>query len=175
MVTALLPDALFYSEYAMTDAIFPVLVLGWLLTVHGWLTATSPRARYAAAVGSALLAGYAYTVHSRGLVMVAVYVAAGILILVRRLAPRGTVAAAALALCLPLGASLVLDRSLAAMYPSGARSLSGEAIIRLHSVHGVLLICEMAAGQLWRLSLDGWASPRSAWPPPWPSSSGAAA
>jgi hypothetical protein len=99
MVTALLPDALFYSEYAMTDAIFPVLVLGWLLTVHGWLTATSPRARYAAAVGSALLAGYAYTVHSRGLVMVAVYVAAGILILVRRLAPRGTVAAAALALC----------------------------------------------------------------------------
>ena len=76
MVTALLPDALFYSEYAMTDAIFPVLVLGWLLTVHGWLTATSPQARYAAAVGSALLAGYAYTVHSRGLVMVAVYVAA---------------------------------------------------------------------------------------------------
>jgi hypothetical protein len=156
MVAALLPDALFYSEYAMTDAIFPVLVLAWLLAVHGWLTATSRRARYAAAVGSALLAGYAYAVHSRGLVIVAVYVAAGILVAVRRLVPFGTVAAAALALGLPLGASWVLDRSLATMYPSGARSLSGEAIIRLHSVHGVLLICEMAAGQLWRLSLDGW-------------------
>ena len=41
MVAALLPAALFYSQYAMTDAIFPVLVLGWLLAVHSWLTAWS--------------------------------------------------------------------------------------------------------------------------------------
>ena len=41
MVAALLPAALFYSQYAMTDAIFPVLVLGWLLAVHSWLTARS--------------------------------------------------------------------------------------------------------------------------------------
>jgi hypothetical protein len=155
-LTALLPDGLFYSEYAMTDAIYPVLVLAWLPTLHSWLTARSSRTRYAAAVGSALLAGYAYAVHSRGLVIVAGYVAAGIFIAVRRLAPRGTVAAAALTLRLPLGVSWVLDRSLAVMYPSGARSLSGEAIIRLHSVHGVLLVGEMAAGQLWRFTLDGW-------------------
>ena len=38
-VTALLPAGFFYSEYAMTDAIFPVLVLAWLLGVHSWLTA----------------------------------------------------------------------------------------------------------------------------------------
>ena len=154
---ALLPAGFFYAEYAMTDAIYPVLVLGWLLTVHSWLTASSVRGRYAAAIGSALLAGVAYAVHSRGLVIVLGYLAVGLLIAVRRLAPRGTVAAAAVALGLPAGLSWMLNRYLASvMYPSGARSLSGEAVKRLDSVHGVIFVLEMAAGQLWRFTLDGW-------------------
>ena len=70
-VAALVPAGFFYSEYAMTDAIFVVLTLAWLLTTHSWLTASSARARYANAAGSALLAAYAYAVHSRGLVMLA--------------------------------------------------------------------------------------------------------
>ncbi len=45
MIAALLPAGFFYSEYAMTDAIFPVITLAWLLAVHSWLTARSPRAR----------------------------------------------------------------------------------------------------------------------------------
>jgi hypothetical protein len=157
---ALLPDALFYSGYAMTDAIFPVLVLGWLLTVHSWLdpaAARSVRGRYWAAAGSALLTGYAYAVHSRGLVMLLFYLAVGALIAARRLAPRGTVAVAAVALALPAGLSWWLNRHLAAvMYPSGARSLSSEALARLGSVHGVIFVLEMAAGQVWRLVLDSW-------------------
>ena len=89
MVAALVPAALFYSQYAMTDAIYPVLVLAWLLAVHSWLTARSVRGQYAAAVGSALLAGYAYAVHSRGAVMVAGYVLVGAVAAWRRLVPRG--------------------------------------------------------------------------------------
>jgi len=156
-VAALLPAALFYSEFAMTDAIYPVLVLGWLLGVHGWLTASSVRGRYAAAVGSALLAGYADAVHSRGLVIVVVYVILGAAIAWRRLAPRGTAVAAAVALALVWWVSSVLDGTLArAMYPSGSRSLGGEIIIRLKHPHDVLLIAEEAAGQMWRFVLDGW-------------------
>jgi hypothetical protein len=156
-VAALLPAALFYSEFAMTDAIYPVLALGWLLTVHSWLTATSTRGRYAAAVGSALLAGYADAVHSRGLVIVVAYVMLGAVIAWRRLAPRGTVAAAAVALAVPLWLGSVLDGKLArAMYPSGSRSLGGEIIIRLKRPHDILLIAEEAAGQMWRFVLDGW-------------------
>jgi hypothetical protein len=156
-VAALLPAALFYSEYAMTDAIYPVLVLGWLLAVHSWLTAFSRRGRYAAAIGSALLAGYADAVHSRGLVIVVVYVAVGVLIAWRRLAPRGTVVAAAVALGLPLWLSSVLNGKLAAaMYPSGSRSLAGQVLIRLHRPHDALLIAEQAGGQMWRFVLDGW-------------------
>ena len=48
-----------------------MVTLAWLLTTHSWLTASSARVRYAAAAGSALLASYAYVVHSRGLVMLA--------------------------------------------------------------------------------------------------------
>ncbi|MGH3260035.1 MAG: hypothetical protein ACRDOU_32325, partial [Streptosporangiaceae bacterium] len=156
-VAALLPAALFYSEFAMTDAIYPVLVLGWLLCVHSWLTASSVRGRYAAAVGSALLAGYADAVHSRGLVIVIAYVACGVFIAWRRLAPRGTVAAAAVGLAVPLWVSSVLDGKLArTMYPSGSRSLGGEIIIRLKRPHDILLIAEEAAGQMWRFVLDGW-------------------
>ena len=157
MVAALLPTALFYSQYAMTDAIYPVVVLGWLLATRSWLTARSVRGQYAAAIGSALLAGYAYAVHSRGAVMVAGYVVVGALVAWRRLVPRGTALAAAAALCLPLGAGALLNRYLSStMYPVGPRTLAGEALIRLHSVHGVVFVLEMAAGQLWRFVLDSW-------------------
>jgi hypothetical protein len=156
-IAALLPAGLIYSQYAMTDAIFPVLVLAWLLTVHDWLTAASPRGRYAAAIGSALLAGYAYMVHSRGLVIVAAYAVAGLVAAVRRLVPRGSAAAAGAVLLATAGLGWALDRYLAtAIYPEGTRSLSGEVAIRLHSVHGVIGVSEMAVGQLWRLVLDSW-------------------
>jgi hypothetical protein len=156
-VTALLPAGLFYAEYAMTDAIYPVLVLGWLLAVHSWLTARSARGQYTAAAGSALLAGYAYAVHSRGTVIVFGYVAVGVLVAWRRLAPRRTVAAAALVLVASVGAAWLLDRYLsAAMYPEGTRNLSAQMASTLHSVHGAINSFEMAAGQMWRLVLDSW-------------------
>jgi hypothetical protein len=156
-VTALLPAGFFYAEYAMADAIFPVLVLAWLLATHSWLTASTTRGRYAAAVGAALLAGYAYAVHSRGDVIVAGFVAVGALVAWRRLAPRGTVAAAALALAAAVSGGWLMDRYLSsALYPDGTRSLSGETEARLRSMQGMIHVFEMGAGQIWRLVLDSW-------------------
>jgi hypothetical protein len=156
-LTATVPAGFFYSEYAMTDAIFPVIVLAWLLAVHSWLTAASPRGRYLAAIGSALLVGYAYAVHVRGLVMVAAYVLAGAVIAWRRLAPRWTAVAAGVSLLAAVGAGWRLNSYLAAaMYPGGTRSLGEEMASRMASVHGAINVFEMAAGQLWRLVLDGW-------------------
>jgi len=156
-VTALLPTGFFYTEYAMSDAIFPVLVLAWLLATHSWLTASSWRGRYAAAVGAALLAGYAYAVHSRGDVIVAGFVVVGALVAWRRLVPRGTVGAAALALAVSVGGGWLTDRYLSsALYQQGPRSLSAQAESRLLSVYGAIHVFEMAAGQMWRLVLDSW-------------------
>ena len=157
MVAALLPAGFFYSEYAIADAIFPVVTLAWLLAIHSWLVATSPRARYAAAVGSAVLSGYAYAVHPRGLVLLVGFAAMGLFIAWRRPGARGSVAAGALTAVVTAGAGWTLDRYLASvLYPQGTRSLSGQLVTRLDSVYGVLHVAEMAGGQLWRLVLDSW-------------------
>ena len=159
-VAALVPAGFFYSQYAMTDAVFPVITLAWLLATHSWLTASSARGRYAAAAGSALLAGFAYMVHSRGLVLLAGSAAVGAFMAWRRPDPktaRRSVAAAALIALATVGAAWTLNRYLAAaIYPEGARSLSGQITTRLHSVQGTIHVFEMAVGQLWRLVLDSW-------------------
>ena len=157
MVAALLPAGFFFSEYAIADAIFPVVTLAWLLATHSWLVATSPRARYAAAIGSAVLSGYAYAVHPRGVVLLAGFAAVSVFIAWRRPAARGSVAAATLTVVVTVGAGWTLDRYLAsALYPRGARSLSGQLVSTSESVYGVIHVAEMAGGQLWRLVLDGW-------------------
>ena len=144
-VAALVPAGFFYSQYAMTDAVFPVITLAWLLATHSWLTASSARGRYAAAAGSALLAGSA---------AIAAFMAW------RRPDPktaRRSVAAAALIALATVGAAWTLNRYLAAaIYPEGARSLSGQMTTRLHSVQDMIHVFEMAVGQLWRLVLDSW-------------------
>jgi hypothetical protein len=157
MIAALLPAAFFYSEYAIADAIFPVVTLAWLLTTHSWLVATSARMRYAAATGSAVLSGYAWAVHSRGSVMLAGFAAICVFIAWRRPAARGSVAAGVLAAVLTAGAASVMDRYLVAgLYPEGTRSLSGQLVSTLESFYGIVHVTEMAAGQLWRLVLDSW-------------------
>jgi hypothetical protein len=157
MIAALVPAGFFYSEYAMTDAIFPVITLAWLLTVHSWLTARSPRAGYAAAVGAALLTGFAYAVHSRGLVMLVGFAAVGVLIGWRRPAARRTVAAAALTALLAVGAGWELNRHVTKMlYPEGIRSLTDQLMARLTTPYGVIHVAEMAVGEGWRVTIDSW-------------------
>ena len=156
-IAALLPAGFFFSEYAIADAIFPVVTLAWLLATHSWLVAVSARARYTAAIGSAVLAGYAYAVHPRGLVLLAGWAAVGVFIAWRRPAARGSVAAAALAAVVAVGAAWALDRYLtSALYAEGTRNLSGQLLTTLESVYGAIHVAEMAGGQLWRLVLDSW-------------------
>ena len=159
-VAALVPAGFIYSGYAMTDAVFPVITLAWLLATHSWLTASSARGRYAAAAGSALLAAFAYVIHSRGLVMLAGYAAVAAFIAWRRATPataRRSVVLAALTVLVTAAAGWALNRYLTVnIYQEGTRSLSGQMRERLDSVSGTIHVFEMAAGQLWRLVLDSW-------------------
>jgi hypothetical protein len=147
----------------MTDAVFPVVTLAWLLTTHSWLTpsdpsaASSARARYVAAVGSAALAVLAYAMHSRGLVMLAGLAVVGAFIFWHRAAARLSVLAAAVTAVVGAAAAWSLNHYISrALYPEGTRSLSGQIRQRLESVNGAIHVLEMAAGQLWRLVLDSW-------------------
>lgn len=154
---ALVPEGVFYTQYAMSDAIFPVVVLAWLLAVHTWLTARSWQASLGAAVLSALLAGYAYAIHSRGLVIVIGFGVVAVFAAIRRLIPAWTVAAAGIVTLAVLGASKWLDRRIVDLvYAEGPRSLTGQALNRMTKVREQIRIVEMAGGELWRLTLDTW-------------------
>ena len=154
---ALVPEGVFYTQVALSDAIFPVVVLGWLLAVHSWLTARGGRASLGWSALSALLAGYSYAVHPRGLVVVVAFGLVMAYALVRRMVPVWSAGPAVVMLGLVLAATRKLDhRILAQLYPEGQRSLSGEALNRLTSLHEQKKILYMAFGQLWRVSTDTW-------------------
>ena len=75
----------------------------------------------------------------------------------RRIVPAWTLAAAGVTLAVVVGVTVRLDRHISTLlYPEGPRSLTGEALIRLKDVRDQIYILEMAAGQLWRLTLDTW-------------------
>jgi hypothetical protein len=157
MVAALVPEGVFYTQVAMSDAIFPVVVLGWLLAVHTWLTARGWRASLGWGALSAALAAYSYAVHPRGLVVIVAFGLVAVYAAVRRMVPVWAVGPAAVALGLVLFATRKLDhRILALVYPQGPRSLRGAALARLTSLHEQKKILYMAFGQLWRVSTDTW-------------------
>ncbi|MQS12697.1 hypothetical protein F7Q99_10435 [Streptomyces kaniharaensis] len=69
--TALLPPVVFYSQFVMSDTVMPVLILAWLLCMHGWLSDGPLKRRYWYAAGMGAAAAYAMATHDRGGVVVA--------------------------------------------------------------------------------------------------------
>ncbi|WP_369183847.1 phospholipid carrier-dependent glycosyltransferase [Streptomyces sp. Y1] len=107
-VTALLPPVIFYSQFAMADTVLPVLILAWLLCMHGWLTEGTVKRRAWYAVGMGLAAGYSMATHDRGGVVVAVTGVVLVGVLVLRWAPWRTTLAGLGALGVGAGAAKAL-------------------------------------------------------------------
>ncbi|HEY8338657.1 MAG TPA: hypothetical protein VIK95_02245, partial [Egibacteraceae bacterium] len=159
-VTALLPCVLFYSGFALTDAILPVLLTGWLLLVHTWLN-TPPPERPGASVrlhlsgaGASLIVAYTYACHSRGAILLlahAVLLTAALACRWRSWRAVGLAAVAALA---GTGAGTLLNRSLLPhMYPYGDNDLGGNVVRRLTSVDGWGWMTSLGTGQIWYQSV----------------------
>jgi hypothetical protein len=101
---SLITPVVFYSQFAMTDVIFPILVLCWLFCMHAWLTpAGSTRARVWYGAGSGLAASYAMATHDRGGVMVAITAAVLLLVVVRRWVPWAAVGSMVVGLAIGIG------------------------------------------------------------------------
>ncbi|TYB46465.1 hypothetical protein [Actinomadura chibensis] len=159
-VTVALPCVLFYSEFALTDAILPVILVGWLLLVHRWLTAPPPDGRDAAVrvhlagAGASLLVAYAYACHSRGAVLL---VAHGALVAAAVACRWRSWRAAALALLTAAagtaGAMLLNASLLPHMYPAGDNNLSGNVVQRLSDARGWAWMLSLGTGQVWYQSV----------------------
>ncbi|OLT14265.1 hypothetical protein BJF79_19145 [Actinomadura sp. CNU-125] len=157
-VTALLPGVLFYSLFVLTDAILPVLVVGWLLVAHAWLAAPrdpegrGPCVRLALyGTGGSLLVGFAYASHSRGailLVVHAVVLLAGALL--RRRSWRATILAGSVAAAAALAGAL-LNRVVIIpnLYPAGDNDLGGNLVERFTTVDGLGWTLSLGTGQVW--------------------------
>ncbi|WP_345352447.1 hypothetical protein [Actinoallomurus liliacearum] len=173
---ALLPAATVFGGLALTDAVLPTLLLGWLLALHSFLRAWSrgrtasgdarrAYARRTVTAGSlaSLAAAYAYTVHARGSVILAVHVLilAGVLArdVLRREPTRrlGTRLAPMAVVLLAAGAGWALNGAVrAALYPRGVRDLGGLLSTRLTTVAGLEWAVCGAAGQIWYLVVATW-------------------
>src|SRR5262245_51361489 len=57
LVAATLPAVVFYSEFAMTDAVLAPIALGWLILAHQWISSATTRGRLIGALGSGAVAG----------------------------------------------------------------------------------------------------------------------
>ncbi|WP_141578303.1 hypothetical protein [Actinomadura sp. WMMA1423] len=155
-VTALLPCVLFYSGFVLTDAVLPVIVAGWLLLTHSWLTASPPPGRgpavrlTLAGGGASLLVAYAYACHTRGAILLLVHAAlVGTALLLRWRSWRA-VSAAVLVLGAATGAAMLLNRSLLPhMYPQGDNDLGGNVVKRLTTPDGWGWMLSLGTGQVW--------------------------
>ncbi|SEG47463.1 hypothetical protein SAMN04489712_105422 [Thermomonospora echinospora] len=157
-VTALLPAAVFYTQYALTDAVLPVVLLGWLLLLHSWLVGDVSPARMALyGAGASLAAAYAYTMHSRGVVIVAVHAGLLLLAVVRRWRPWWSAGLGALAAALVAGAGSLLNGWIwPQLYPRGSYDMGSMLVDRLTTPEGYGWTIPVGIGQIWYLIVGSW-------------------
>lgn len=158
-VATSLPAAHLFGLLVLTEAAFTPAVVGWLLLLHGWLvnTHTVDRRRTWLAVGAGACTTYLYLVHSRALVLVALYLAVvAVLALLRWVRPWDAAASIGGLVGVFLIGSLVNrwvgDRA----YPEPLGSIMDRPIQGLTTVPGMVRSISDGAGQVWYLMLSTW-------------------
>ncbi|WP_327677878.1 hypothetical protein [Kitasatospora sp. NBC_00458] len=155
-VTALLPPVVFYSQFVLSDAVLPTLVLAWLLCMHGWLSEGRTRRGYWYAVGTGATAVYTMATHDRGGVVVAVTGVVLLAALVLRWAPWRTSLAGLGALAVGYGANSVFQGWLERQFtvePSKVGDLLWEGLLNTEILDRTL---GRTAGQVWYFIVSTW-------------------
>ncbi|MGW6704875.1 hypothetical protein ACWGDE_08285 [Streptomyces sp. NPDC054956] len=88
LAAVLLPPVVFYSQFAMADTPLPVLVLLWLIGVHGLFSEGDKRRRIRFGLLAGFAAGYCLLTHDRGGVIIALTAVVLLVALVFNWAPR---------------------------------------------------------------------------------------
>ncbi len=149
-VAGLCPALMEFSGLALTDAILPTLVLGWLIALHDLTAGRS-------GIVAGALAGYATTVHMRGTIIFGVFVVVVVALLLTRRVPRSAALKSLAVAGIVAAAGLALNRAVsAALYPDGVRDLSGMLADRLTGADGQAWALSGALGQLWYLVTATW-------------------
>ncbi|MGE5155960.1 MAG: hypothetical protein ACM3JP_00500 [Betaproteobacteria bacterium] len=149
-VLTALPALVFYSEYALTDVLLPVLLELFLLAVHAMLTGRRP---ILAGVVAGFAAAYAANTHVRGLVILVAL--AGLLVVGawRRWLPWSVTTAAAGGAAIVYVAGNAINRWLEGqLFPgTGAFNVDSRAVGRITSLSGLFRVLGDGLGQIWYL------------------------
>ncbi|MGE5156428.1 MAG: glycosyltransferase family 39 protein, partial [Betaproteobacteria bacterium] len=148
-VLATLPSLVFFSQFALTDALVPELLMVILLAIHAMVTGRHPIA-YGIVGGAA--AGYAANTHVRGLVMLVVL--GGVVALGgwRRWFGKGTAIATGSAALLVFGLGYEINSWLEKiLFPTGAVTVDSRVYTRLTTLGGLFRVLADGAGQIWHL------------------------
>jgi hypothetical protein len=155
-VVSLLPAAVYYAEFTLTDSVFAPLGLAWLVLLHGWMTGRSAWSRTAAAVGAGAVVGYMYTVHVRGMILLAIHLAVlAVAVVVRRSWWKVAVASAGAAVTLSL-VNLLAGRLVGNRLVTGGVEPQGRLFQRLTTAGGLVHTFCDAVGQLWYAGVGTW-------------------
>ncbi len=148
-VLATLPSLVFFSEFALTDALLPELLMLVLLAIHGMVT--GKRTLWYGALGGAVV-GYAANTHVRGLVMLVVLGAVVVLGWWRQWLTRSTalVTAGVGAVVFLIGHA-VNNWLQQQLFPTGAVTVDTRVLDRLTSFTGLFRVLADGGGQIWHL------------------------
>ncbi|PZG20706.1 hypothetical protein [Nonomuraea aridisoli] len=145
---ALLPLIVYYSGFALTDAVLPVVVLAWLFAIHESLSRKNSRAYETASSGIAVIA---FSMDSRGYLIALVQAAFLCVLAVRRsrvpIFAGGTLLAGVFAAWTTNG------------LPAARRDtlpLGDQLLTRLTTLDGLAWTFGLSAGKLWYLSVATW-------------------
>ncbi|MGW7451436.1 hypothetical protein [Streptomyces sp. NPDC054787] len=157
MAAALMPPVVFYSEFVMSDTLLPVVLLGWLITLHGWLSEGEPRRRLQYGLGAGLLAGFSMAVHDRGGVVVALTALVLVGALVFKWAPLRTTLAAWAGLAVSVAGAKLLAMWLEAQFKDTPPSSVGTQVLdNLVDPELLRRTITRSIGQLWYFSVSSW-------------------
>ncbi len=155
-VAASLPAVVFFAPFALPNAVLTPILLGWLLTLHGWITADTRKAQIWHAAGSAALLGLMYVVHVRALLLLPLHVLIALGLLFFRRTTWIAAAASGGVLAALMALHPLLKAALAGKMTTGGIEPDNRMLTAFTTVDGVLRTVSDATGQIWYLTIATW-------------------
>jgi hypothetical protein len=156
VVASSLPAVVFFSAFALPNAVLTPLLLGWLLALHGWITGGTARARLYLALASGAVIGFMYVVHVRALLLLGVHVLVAVGLLVARRVRLTELAASAVGVAATFVLHPILKGVLAGQVITGGTEPGNRVLSAFTTVDGILRTVSDATGQIWYLCVGTW-------------------
>ncbi|MGW6979567.1 hypothetical protein ACWGE1_08980 [Streptomyces sp. NPDC054932] len=156
MVT-LVPPVVFYTQFAMADTPLPVLVLAWLIGLHGLFSEGTKKRRILFALLGAFAAGYCQLTHDRGGVIIALTGLVLLVALVLNWAPRIATASALALLAVMFVVKQLMTTWMISKIDGAAPSQVGNAVFQtLENTRLLRRTIMRMIGHLWYFMTSTW-------------------